>query len=177
MNNNIKKIEAYALSDGDIQSYLPDVKIYMYSDLGNYRTIEDILPNRDSYVIVLYQDSENTGHWTCMLRQDNIVEFFDPYGKYPDTQLRWVDNDIREDLGITDKFISNLFNNSKLKIVYNTAPYQHESNKVNTCGRHVVYRLLNRNLKLKDYHKYFKEETKIYGCNYDCVVSKIVNIT
>jgi hypothetical protein len=176
MNNNIKEVKAYALSDGDIHSYLPDVNIIMYNELSDYNNIEELLPNANSYVILLYQDSENTGHWTCLLRQNNTVEFFDPYGKYPDTQLRWVDNEVREDLGITGKFISNLFNKSKLKIVYNTAPYQHSGANINTCGRHVVYRLLNRNLSLKDYHKYFKEETKKLNCNYDGVVAKIVNI-
>jgi hypothetical protein len=177
MNNNIKEIEAYPLSDSDIQQYLPDVKIYMYSDLSNYSSIDELLPNPNSYLILLYQDSENTGHWTCILRQNKTIEFFDPYGKYPDTELRWVDNEIRENLGITGKFISNLFNKSKLKIVYNTAPYQHTGDSINTCGRHVVYRLLNRNLSLKDYHKHFKNETKKNNCNYDCVVSKKVNIS
>jgi len=176
MENNIKKVKEYALSDSDIHSYLPDVKIYMYNELDNYSKIDDILPHPNSYLILLYQDSENTGHWTCILRQNNTVEFFDPYGKYPDTELRWVDNEVREDLGITGKFISNLFDNSNLKIVYNTAPYQHTSNKVNTCGRHVVYRLLNRNLSLKDYHKHFKNQTKKLNCNYDGVVAKRVNI-
>lgn len=176
MNNNIKEVKAYALSDSDIHSYLPDVNIIMYNELSDYNSIDELLPNPNSYVILLYQDSENTGHWTCLLRQNNTVEFFDPYGKYPDTQLRWVDNEIREDLGITGKFISNLFNNSKLKVVYNTAPYQLSGVNVNTCGRHVVYRLLNRHLSLKNYHKYFKEETKKLNCNYDGVVAKIVNI-
>jgi hypothetical protein len=177
MNNNIKNIESYSLSDSDIRHYLPDVNIYMYSDLANYHKIEDILPNPNNYLILLYQDSENTGHWVCILRQNNTVEFFDPYGKYPDTQLKWVDNEIREDLGITSKFISNLFNNSKLKIVYNTAPYQETGNGINTCGRHVIYRLLNRNISLKNYHIMFKNETKKNKCDYDCVVSKIITIT
>lgn len=176
MNNNIKNIQAYSLSDADIKSYLPDAKIILYSDLINYISIEQLLPFNGDYLILLYQDSKHTGHWTCILRYKNTFEFFDPYGKYPDTQLKWVDNEIREELGIIDKFITNLFSNTNLKVVYNTAPYQRNGDEINTCGRHVIYRLINKNLSLKDYHKLIKKETKDNDCNYDCVVSNEINI-
>jgi hypothetical protein len=176
MNNTIKEIQEYALSDGDINKYLPNVKIILYNDLKNYNNIDELLPNKNSYFILLYQDSETTGHWTAVLRQNNTVEFFDPYGNYPDTQLKWTDKETRESIGIEGKYLSRLFDRSKLNVVYNTEDYQKEKAGINTCGRHVVYRLKNNHLPLKQYHIHIRNESKKNNCDYDCTVTKKINI-
>jgi len=174
MNKNIKKIKASPISDSLIKQYLPNTRIVMYNELPEFDTIEELLPTKRCHFVLMYQDSPNTGHWCCVLRQNNTVEMFDSYGNYPDNDLKWVDKEKRRELGIDGKYLSNLFNKTKLKVVFNTEPYQAKGNEIATCGRHVVFRLLNSDKPLKKYHTFIKDEMKKNGCNYDCVVSKVI---
>ena len=174
MNKNIKQIEASPISDSLIKQYLPDTKIVMYNELPKYSNIEELLPTEKSHFVLMYQDSPNTGHWVGILRLGNTIEMFDSYGNYPDKDLNWVDEKTRNKIGIDGKYLSRLFNKTKLKVVYNTEPYQGKGNEIATCGRHVIFRILNSDKDLKKYHSFIRKEIKRLGCNYDCVVSKTI---
>jgi hypothetical protein len=142
--------------------------------LPNYNSIEELLPHDRSHFVLLYQDSPNSGHWTCCLRQKNTVEFFDSYGNYPDKDLSWVSPEKRHDLGIDGKYLSSLFNKTKMKVIFNTEPYQASGRQFATCGRHVVFRLMNVDKGLLKYHKHIRNEMKKNKCNYDTIVSKVI---
>ena len=172
---NIEEIKEYPLSDDDIHKYLPSAKIILYNELQTYDDIRQLLPNPGDYFIFLYQDSPNSGHWCCVIRHKNEIEFFDPYGKYPDSELKWVSADVRGGLGIHDRYLTKLFDVCPFNIVYNDEDYQQEKEGVNTCGRHVVYRCMNKKLSLEQYHKLMKDQ-KNKGCNFDCVVTNNVNV-
>ena len=174
MNKRIKEIQATPISDALIKQYLPDADIIMYNQLPRYNSIEEILPHDKSYAVLMYQDSPNSGHWTGLLRQKNIVEYFDSYGSYPDADLSWVSKDKRHELGIDGKYLSNLLNKTKLKVIYNTEPYQADGDQYATCGRHVIFRLMNIDKGLLKYHKYIRSQMKKYKCDYDCIVSKVI---
>jgi hypothetical protein len=174
MNKHIKKIEATPISDALIKKYLPDTDIIMYNQLPNYNSIEELLPHDRSHFVLLYQDSPNSGHWTCCLRQKNTVEFFDSYGNYPDKDLNWVLPEKRHDLGIDGKYLSSLLNKTKMKVIYNTEPYQASGRQFATCGRHVVFRLMNVDKGLLKYHKHIRSEMKKNKCDYDAIVSKVI---
>jgi hypothetical protein len=172
--SNLEDIKESPISDALIKQYLPDANIIMYNQLPRYKNIEELLPHDKSYFVLMYQDSPNTGHWTVVLRQKNTVEYFDSYGSYPDKDLNWVSKEKRHSLGIDGKYLSNLFNKTKLKVVYNTEPYQASGKEIATCGRHVVFRIMNINKGLLNYHKFIKNQMKKQNCNYDCVVSKVI---
>lgn len=172
--SNLEDIEASPISDALIKQYLPNANILMYNQLPMYNNIEELLPHDKSYFVLMYQDSPNSGHWTAVLRQKNTVEYFDSYGSYPDKDLSWVSKEKRHSLGINGKYLSNLFNKTKLKVIYNTEPYQASGNEIATCGRHVVFRLMNINKGLLSYHKFIKSQMKKQGCDYDCIVSKVI---
>jgi len=174
MNKNIKEIKASPISDSLIKQYLPDTRIVMYNELPKYKNIEELLPTPKSHFVLMYQDSPSTGHWVGVLRLGNTIEMFDSYGNYPDKDLNWVSEEKRHNIGIDGKYLSRLFNKTKLKVVYNTEPYQAKGNEVATCGRHVIFRILNSDLDLKKYHKFIKSEIKKVGGNYDVVVSKTI---
>ena len=75
MNGNDVKYQS--MGDDDIRYYLPDSKILTYSELSNYKKIEDLLPRHKSYFILLYPiKSESDGHWVCLTRFDKMVEYF-----------------------------------------------------------------------------------------------------
>jgi hypothetical protein len=174
MNKHIKEIKASPISDALIKQYLPNTDIIMYNQLPQYNSIEELLPRDRSSFVLLIQDSPNTGHWCCCLRQKNTVEWFDSYGNYPDKDLAWTPEEKRHELGINDKYLSNLFNKTKLKVIYNTEPYQASGKEIATCGRHVVFRLMNIDKGLLKYHKYIKSQMKKCKCNYDAIVSKVI---
>jgi len=98
-STKLKKIVESPLDDADIRHYLPNAKIMVYSDLNNYKSIDELLPNSIDYCIILVEDSPNNGHWICVLKYNNTVEYFDSYGNYPDKNLNWISLEERKKLG------------------------------------------------------------------------------
>jgi len=167
------------LGDDDIRHYLPDAKIMKHSKLANYKTIDDLLPENPDYAFILYEDSPNKGHWICVSRYDDTVEYFDSYGGKPDDPLKWTPEKVRVGLGSTHPFLRQLFNATDKKVVYNPIKYQKEGADINDCGRHCVFRiknLLHRGYDLDDYYRQMNFLRKKNGFNYDEVVSNIIDI-
>ena len=166
-----------ALSDKDIRRILGDkCKIIKYSELSQYNTLSELLPELIDYVVILYEDHLNSGHWVGLLKYNNMYEFFDAYGLMPDKELLWVDLKMRQSLNERIPYLTNLLKNERY--MYNHVKYQLEDTYVNTCGSHVVhriYRLINNNMYLSDYHKFMSDLSKQSKFNYDLIVSKFVN--
>lgn len=188
---NIKKIGGFKeeieekiedpLDDEEIREYLPDAKILTYKQLSKYQNINQLLPDPIDYAIILYLDEPNKGHWTAILKYDNKFEMFDPYGiKTLDQQLNWVPCTMRIKLGVSVPYITRLFNSIKKpqKGILSTFEYQDDKDNVNTCGRHVVYRILkmlNDKMDIEEYYKHMKKLRKEFNLTYDEIVS--TNIT
>ena len=65
-----------ALSGEGIKDILcSDCKIIKYSELSEYSTVQDLLPKLLDYVVILYEDTINSGHWVGLLRYENLYEF------------------------------------------------------------------------------------------------------
>ena len=63
--------------------------------------------------------------------------------------------------------------------IYNKAKCQSEDSYIYTCGSHVahrIYRLINNNMTLEDYHKFMRDLSKESKFNYDLIVSTFVNL-
>ena len=168
-----------ALSDKDIRDILGDkCKIIKYSELSQYNSLSELLPELLDFVVVLYEESVNSGHWVALLKYNNVYEFFDAYGLFPDKQLLWMDLKTRQALNERIPYLTNLLKHENY--IYNKVKYQNEeSNFVNTCGSHVVhriYRLINNSMTLEDYHKFMRDLSKESKFNYDLIVSTFVNL-
>jgi len=98
-------------------------------------------------------DSATSGHWVCMLRRKDTIEYFDPYGEPPEFALSTVSPEEREEYGEAQPYLTNLLRASGLKVIYNTFPFQKDKQDVNTCGRHSVVRCLYAPLTLEKYKK------------------------
>ena len=70
-----------ALTKKQIQKKL-NVNVVFYEDLYNYNNIDSLLKN--NAVILMYRSSPFFGHWTCLIRSGDKIEFFDSYGDLPD---------------------------------------------------------------------------------------------
>ena len=65
-----------ALSDKDIRQILGDTcKIIKYSELSKYNTLSEFLPELLDYVVILYEEEYNSGHWGALLKCNNMFDF------------------------------------------------------------------------------------------------------
>jgi hypothetical protein len=150
----------YSLSGKDILNKLDNkCNIVQYSDIHNFKTIDDLL-GRYNKCVILYHTSENYGHWCCIYQYKNTIYFFDSYGFMIDDQLNFLHKDLRDDLNSDFMHLTKLLYNSKKKIEYNEYQLQARLPNVNTCGRWVICRLLYPQISIDDFYKIFKDASK-----------------
>jgi len=181
--NNIIKVIETPLDDKVIKDYLPDALILTYDKLKNYNNIEELLPQKVDYFILLYLREKNNGHWVIVCRYDNIIEYNDSYGNKIDEPLNWITPEKNKELGIDRKFLSDLlFKQNKFYVISNNKDYQKESSQIdiNTCGRYSVCRAINLigqkgGLTLPQYTLKMEKLKKETNQPYDVIVSDIIN--
>ena len=160
---DLKDIEKYSLSDADIQQLLTPnkTKIIIYPDLRKYSDINQCFDRLGRCVLLYPLASEFSGHWVGIIKHDDgVIEYFDAYGNKPDTEKKWITPEQVEKLGMTENYLSNLLQKAYedgYKIIYNPHKLQSDKRNVNDCGRHVVCRLLFKDLSLENYIKYIKD--------------------
>jgi hypothetical protein len=128
------------LSDSDVRKWLPNCKILEYDWLEDYETIDDLLPNDTDYCIILYEREDHIGHWICVMKKNKKIEHFDSFGLKPDKALLWINKQKRKELNCFVPYLSQLYEKSAYKIVWNK--HQYQSNDANTCGRWCILRIL-----------------------------------
>jgi len=173
-------LELDSIGDDNIKQVLPDCKIYTYNELKN-KKIDDILPSNKSYCIILYQNTPNSGHWTCLLRKNNIIEYFDSYGGKIDEPLKWISKEKNLNLGIDKPFLSDMLKNSKYIFNYNDFDFQSQKNhEISTCGRWCILRLLlykYSDIMIKDFQKIIQTiKKKLKKSSYDEIATRIIDI-
>lgn len=156
----LKHLKAYSLSDSDIQVVLnPDTKIQTYDKLYNITHIDELFDNLGRCIILYLTENKNTGHWVGVIKKGNQIEFFDPYGYFPDTQnvnLN-VPAHINKEFGQDYPRFLELVADAGYSLVFNNKPLQKENYDIATCGRHTASRLLFYKLSLDEYYKLMKE--------------------
>ena len=92
----------YLVSNVDILNKLKNfsVKIVLYKDLQNITYITQLLPIQYCAVCILIKTTANSGHWTCLVRQNNTLYYFDSYGVAVDIELH-----LRYDLNEKTKYL------------------------------------------------------------------------
>jgi hypothetical protein len=147
----IKKYEeelGKMLSDADIHRNLGEGKVMKYSELANYNDINELLPNDKDFKIVLTEQQPNSGHWCCLMKYGkggNIIEWFDPYGVKPDGQFRYINTITKHFLGQSGNPLTKLLKETKRKdqkVYYNKRRFQVIDDRINTCGRWCIARVL-----------------------------------
>jgi hypothetical protein len=180
----MNKILKTPLTNFDIKKYLGDDtfdNIIKYSDLDDYTDLEELLPYDKSYKIILIEYDLDQGHWICISRYGKTIEIFNSFGtKHDDDDFE--DNDVKNEyLGQSELYLDKLINKEviemKFNLIYNKIRFQEKSHEINTCGRHVINRLLcliNFNLNLQQYIELMKLGAKTKQLSYDELVSKII---
>lgn len=131
-------------SDADFTRYFGDGKVIKYSDLSNYPTINDLLPNNKDFKIILIESQYNSGHWVCVMKYNNIIEFFNSYATKPEYDFKFIPTFTKHLLGQGGNLLTKLLKTKDKgqKVYYNKKKLQQINDHVNTCGRHVICRIL-----------------------------------
>lgn len=159
MDNSIyiKKAMRIALSGEQLLAALHhNSYILPYNELKTINNIITLLTKYGS-VILLYETSPRVGHWICLILHSSTrtIEFFDSYGFKPDDESKFIPEEMwkMNYLSILLKRASDQGYN----IEYNEVPLQNINDKtIATCGRWVVFRLLNKNIPLDLFQQRFK---------------------
>jgi hypothetical protein len=176
------------LSNLDIKRVIPDVNIIIYSQLKNVKKIEDIIPHTNSKLCILYETEPeykgtSIGHWVCLFNTNDIsstgenipyVEFFDPYGVFPDDELVKT---IYKGPRILDKLLLDFMIRGGL-VQYNDYQFQDYGDEINTCGKHCVMRLKNSSVDIETYKKILDSLKPFYRDKthqYDRIVTDFYN--
>jgi hypothetical protein len=153
------------LTDGDLERYFGSGKnseVMKYSDLANYRTIDELLPLPIDFRIVLVEQEKNIGHWVCILKYRNVIESFNSYGKDIDRQKDTFGAIKNRLLGQQTDYLTKLVKKSKYNYVINKTPFQSKEEGINTCGRWCILRIIAMKDLFMDLEQF--KEMVIKGC-------------
>jgi hypothetical protein len=173
---------SYFVTSTDLQAIFKNCKIVKYADLDQYSDIYQLMPNRMDFVFLLTESEKNSGHWTLLIRDDNVFEYYDSYGTSPKSILDYIPsfknkqlgNNYSEDLG---KMIRSIKPTDKF--IYNKIKFQKEQEGINTCGRWVIARLslfLSDDLNLKEFTKLMKTKAKNLKMTLDEFITFLVTV-
>ena len=181
-DNNQRDL-SYFISNTDFNKYIPGAssKVVKYGELDDkYATFEQLMPLKKDYCIILIESETNRGHWTCLLRNDNKFEYFDPYGITHTKALKWTSEYMNKFLDNTESDLGTLINNMKpnQSIKINKTKYQNMKyiNDVATCGRWCIARIQSFMLGANDgsdFKLFIQNQCKQYNMPADLLVVEL----
>ena len=181
--NDIRDDISELISDDDIIEYFGEhfkKKIVKYSDLDEYKTIDDLLPNSEDFAILLVESNFNSGHWIALLKYDNIIEIFNSYGGPPGEELQFVGKKKNNELEQFEPYLNQLLDKALQQgkqVIYNKVKLQKLKQDYNTCGRWCIIRcimLKDFDMNLKVFLAFIKKMQKIYKLTGDELVSLLI---
>lgn len=162
------------MSDTDFERYGMKDKIVKYADLKNYENINELLPNDFDFRVVLIESKPNSGHWTCVLKYKNIIEYFNSYGTACGYDFKFIPSSMSRMLGQGRDDLLELMRTKRpdQQLYYNKKKLQSTNDGVNTCGRHVIARCLagQCGYELDEYIKKCETKKRETGKPYDILV-------
>tara|TARA_R110002153_G_scaffold97971_1_gene232921 strand:- start:9152 stop:9667 length:516 start_codon:yes stop_codon:yes gene_type:complete len=166
------------LTNYDFNTYIKkaDDNVIKYGDLSNYDTIEDLLPKKKDYKIMLIETQPSVGHWVAILRDGDHYEYFDSYGVNPTSHLKSISSYMKSMLGMKPNDINKLLSKiPKSNFKYNKMKLQKMEDGINTCGRWVITRIQDflKGGSLIDYQNKIKKGSKMNGMSTDEYVVSI----
>jgi len=127
-----------------------NANFHPYEDIHKFEHINQLIPS-----IILYQLSD-IGHFVCVFRNKEGIQFFDPLGFFPDDQLKNANSEAINFLHHDYTYLLKLLLESNEKIIYNQ--YRLQNIKTSTCGMWCVVRLLLSDLTCDQFYKLFKDK-------------------
>jgi len=165
------------------------VTLIPYTDIHMYSNLEDIFAT--NYVLLNYLSSTNYGHWIGLHKKNNVVTYFDSYGKLPDEQLEYIPMKYRVESDQEFPYLVILMNkwldeDNRRQVHYNSEQFQRYSSLINTCGRWVgLYLRYSDDYTIEKFEKIMNDmrdkyirENGLKGLDRDLLFDKlVVNMT
>lgn len=168
----LREYRKKALTGGELMKLVNNqARVITYPELRRYKTIDDVL-GRKGACFLLFEARPNFGHWCCLIKRGDEIEFFNPYGGYPDDSLKYIPMHYRKISGQRYPLLSHLMDNSRYKLAYNEYKFQKYGKNINTCGRWCALRVLFRDWSLDMFANIFKNE---YGDELATLLTMWVN--
>jgi hypothetical protein len=158
MDKLLDKIKSYSFSDKDMLRLVDyEANLITYPEIANYETLDNLL-GKHRACIILYLQKKNYGHWCCIFErtdQKGLINFYDPYGYFPDHELSFNNETINKKLGQQIPYLSLLMLNekNKYKYTYNKYKLQSHTKGNNICGRVVGLRLNFKDFTDDEFYK------------------------
>ena len=155
----IKKQEEVELTGDEVMAICDHkTNIISYHQLADVSHIDQILGTHNA-CIILYETRFNVGHYCALMLDGDTLNFFDPYGNAPDTQLKYA----VYNLIYGEAYLTKLIKSSGYKLIYNTQRLQTWDRDTNTCGRWCSCRVRMRNLNNAEFAHIFKRNECYVG--------------
>ena len=147
-----------SLSNFEIKDLVKDVKFVPYNELVNVKDLRELMgEDYKTPLALLYLTTPDYGHWTCLFERKGKLSYFNSLGTTPDSDFEFIDARMRKKLNEVEPKLFELLHNSGKECEYNNVKLQKPG--VNTCGRHIVYRLWNRKLSPDEYLEIFDDSS------------------
>lgn len=151
----LEKEKAQPLSDDDVLALVKGrANVIRIIDLDKYHSIDEMLYPYDQ-CILLYESKPHYGHWCCLTKYGDSLEFFDSYGGFPDEQLDYIDKDFAHESGQDNKYLTQLLLECPYTLSYNDHVFQKMDPKIATCGKWVAVRCMLKELPLEVFKDLF----------------------
>lgn len=144
--------------DGGQMMKITKCPIIKYPEFNNMKSIDEAFVKSNAVIIYFEIEDVNSGHWTCMMKNNNQIEFFDPYGLKIDSEFKYMTMHKRKELNEQFKPLSKLLYSSPYKIIHNSYKIQQFQFNYNgqiirpqTCGRHTALRLIDKDKPLEQH--------------------------
>lgn len=140
------RAEKVALSDTDIQRMIKaPIKIFEYDNLPSM-TLEQVMETGIAVILLQIKGGHTPiGHWIALLKYDDHIEHFDPYGLTLDQELA---------LTHEEPYLSQMLQGVTVKNA--NVQLQNFKEDVNTCGRHVAVRCNYKKMSYEDYVRFLR---------------------
>jgi hypothetical protein len=118
--------------------------------------ILEIIEERPICICILTKKAY--GHWVCLFRNTQGVQFFDSYALAPDDELKWnFSQKFKDENYEWYPFLTSILlyisEERGEPVFYNSVPLQAHGKGIATCGRHCILRILFYSASDIDYPK------------------------
>jgi hypothetical protein len=157
-------------------------KILKYPDLENINDLSEILTEPKDYRIILILTQGNSGHWTCITKNNGNYVWFDSYGLKPDAEFDFISPEMQYILDEKDHILTKLLNKAVSKggsWTYNKIKFQLQEPFINTCGRWTasfVFLFLKQNFTLEQFQQYFINWKNQTNLPFDILVCEFTKV-
>lgn len=148
----------YPLTVLQMEQLNQNSKVIIYTELNDISNINELFKDTDSLIILYLLESQFSGHYTTLFKNkdsknNDIFNFFDPYGFSVDKQLDFLTQEQRKELDEKKNVLYKLL--EPYDVIFNNIRFQGRGTQ--TCGQHVTYRLHNKGLSAQQYYDKFKK--------------------